>query len=156
VIPLAHTIGGGSGPEIEFLMLAGAALVTAVILFVQKSSPPATPFVLLVIAIGLGVGAFAVNTAPSAGPTQLTIVDPRPGDEVKANKPVVLKMAVNNQPGGSHVHVFVDGGLESMPGGLTARVVLPRGTHEVLVELTSADHSSYNPRVTDKIELIAR
>jgi hypothetical protein len=156
VIPLAHTIGGGGGPEIELLLLAGAALATAIILFVQKGAPPAAPFVLLVVAVGFGAGSFMINRAPSAGPTKVTIVDPRPGDEVKAGKAVKLEVAVNNQPDGSHVHVFVDGGLEQMPQGLSARVVLKPGPHEVMVELTSADHTSFSPKITDTIELIAR
>jgi hypothetical protein len=152
---LAHTIGSG-GPEIEFLILAAASVITGVILFVKKSAPRSAPVVLMLVGIGLVFGAFTINRAPSAGPTRVTIVDPTPGDKVPADKQITLRVAVNNQPTGSHLHVFVDGALEQMPRGLSPKIKLPRGVHEVTVELTAANHQSFDPRVTDTIELIAK
>jgi hypothetical protein len=156
LIVLAHTVGGAGGPEIEILLLGGAAIVTAVLLFFQKNVHRAAPPVVLLIGIAAVVGAFAINTGSDAGATRVTIVDPKPGDEVEAGEPVELEIAVTGQPEGSHVHVFVDGELEQMPSGLTAAIILERGRHEVSVELTDVDHGSFEPRITDTIELVAR
>jgi hypothetical protein len=156
MIVLAHGAGGAGGPEIEFLVLGGAAIVTAVLLFFQKNVHRAAPPVVLLIGVAAVIGAFAINTGPDAGAMRVTIVEPKPGDEVQAGEPVELELSVIGQPEGSHVHVFVDGALEQMPSGLTAAIILERGRHEVSVELTNADHGSFDPRVTDTIELVAR
>jgi hypothetical protein len=156
MIPLAHTGGDASaGPAIEFLVLGAAAIITAVALFLQKNVHRAAPPVLLLIGIAAVVGAFATSGSETHA-ARVTIVEPKPGDEVPAGEPVELQIRVIDQPEGSHVHVFVDGALEQMPSGLTAAIILEEGPHEVSVELTDAEHGSLEPRVTDSIELVAR
>ena len=59
---LAHGAQTG-GPDPEFLILAGALAIVAVVLFVQKAAPPLVSVSLLALAVALGVGAFAF--APS-------------------------------------------------------------------------------------------
>lgn len=120
----AHTLGAG-GPDLELFILAGSLLILAVVFFLQKSVKPVVSFVVLVAAIALGAGAFALGRSPqSAGSSDaiVTIVSPSDGDTVPSGKTVTLavevegaKLATRADPSGGHLHVYVDGRLESMP-----------------------------------------
>ncbi|MEA2499459.1 MAG: hypothetical protein QOH26_1864 [Actinomycetota bacterium] len=165
---LAHSIGT-SGPDIEFLMLAVALVVLAVVLFVQKTAKPFVPVLLLVGAIGFSAGAFAVGGSPTTAGSgkgiTVVIKAPDDGDVVPAGKSFKVEVkltgasivtGVTNGPSEGHFHVYVDGDLVAMPATITPDVTLQKGRHTVTVEFTDSNHAPFSPRILDEVELIAK
>jgi hypothetical protein len=172
---LAHTLGAG-GPEIELLLLAVALLFLGVTFFVQKTTKPAVPVVLLVGALAVGAGSFAVGGSDehtgtegtTAAPEGLgvTITSPADGDTVPAGEPVVVEVEVtggeltsdteSEDPTQGHLHIFVDGSVISMPSTTTNEVELEPGDRTIAVEFTTADHRSFEPPIQDEIDVTAQ
>jgi hypothetical protein len=162
---VGHTLGAG-GPEIEFLILAGACLVLGVFFFFQKNVKPQASVVLLVVAIALGVGAFVVDAGGS--PVTISISQPQNGATVPANRPLVLQVDIEggsltqettgSDPTQGHLHIYVDRELTTMPSVAMPRIagdLLPAGEHEITVEFTRADHRSFDPRITTNLTVTA-
>jgi hypothetical protein len=173
---LAHTFGTG-GPDIEMILLAAALLFLGVTFFIQKSTKPAVPVVLLVSALAVGAGAFAVGAASddhsdSAGVVgapegvSVSITSPADGDTVPAGETVELTVELtggeltaeteSDDPTQGHLHIFIDGTITSMPSTTTNEVELEAGDHTIAVEFTTADHRSFDPRVQDAISVTAQ
>jgi hypothetical protein len=173
---LAHTFGTG-GPDIEMLLLAVALLFLGVTFFIQKSTKPAVPVVLLVGALGVGAGAFAVGASSDdhsesagtvAAPDEvgISITSPADGDTVSAGEPVQVSVDLtgaeltseteSEDPTRGHLHIFVDGQIISMPSSTTNEVELEPGEHTIAVEFTTADHRSFEPRIQDAITVTAQ
>jgi len=170
---LGHALGGAGGPEIEFLILSAACLFLGVFFFFQKNVKPQASVVLLVVAIALAVGAFAVDTSSdeaSAGssPVTISIDEPEGGGTVPAGEELILSVAIEDgeltndtsstDPTQGHLHIYVDGQLVSMPSTRQPPIPgarLPAGEHEITVEFTRADHRSFEPRVLDEITVTA-
>ena len=176
-MPIGHTLGAG-GPEIEFLILAGACLVLGVFFFFQKNVKPQASVVLLVVAIALGVGAFTIDTGSSdsssdgesigSSPVVVTIAEPEDGATVPAGEDLQLEVeleggelvqeSTGTDPTKGHLHIYVDGALTTMPSVESPPVsgdLLDEGEHEITVEFTRADHRSFDPRVTTEITVVA-
>jgi hypothetical protein len=172
-LQLAHSLTPG-GPDIEVLLIAVALLGLGIALFMQKTTKPHVPVVLLVLAMAVGAGAFAIGGNSSGGPSgtvpapdglSVRIESPADGAEVAANRPFDVEARVaggqistanqSNDPRVGHLHVFVDDQLISMPSATTQEVELERGQHTIVVEFTSADHRSFKPRITDSINVTA-
>jgi len=172
---MAHTFGTG-GPDIEMLLLAVALLFLGVTFFVQKSTKPAVPVVLLVSALAVGAGAFAIGAASDsstaaegtlAPPEGLAveIVAPSDGDTVPARETLELEVEIeggeltsatsSEDPTQGHLHVYVDETLTSMPATTSQRYRLEPGEHTLAVEFTTADHRSFDPRIIDEITVSA-
>ena len=156
MLELAHVgpHGGSGGVNTEFLIVAIALAVVAVALFLQKSAHPAVSVALLAVAVGLAVGAFAFK--PSGPRPTVAIVEPRPGDVVPADTPFEMTVRTSNADSGTHLHLFIDGQLISMPNSLTPKISLDAGPHEIAVRLSDANHQEYSPQVVDTIEVTAR
>jgi hypothetical protein len=174
---LAHTLGAG-GPDIEMLLLAAALLFLGVTFFVQKTTKPAVPVVLLVAALGVGAGAFAVGASSTddhsgndgvvAAPNGVvvSITAPADGDTVSAGESVEVTVELtgadltdattSEDPTEGHLHIFVDGTIISMPSTTTNEVELEPGDHTIAVEFTTADHRSFDPRIQDEINVTAQ
>jgi hypothetical protein len=173
---LAHTLGAG-GPDIEMLLLAVALLFLGVTFFVQKTTKPAVPVVLLVGALGVGAGAFALggsagDHSDSAGVVgapegiSIRITAPTDSDTVPAGESVEVTVELtgadltdattSEDPTEGHLHIFVDGTVISMPSTTTNEVELDRGDHTITVEFTTADHRSFDPRIQDEINVTAQ
>ena len=174
---LAHTFGTG-GPDIEMMLLAVALLFLGVTFFIQKSTKPAVPVLLLVGALGVGAGAFAVgasstddhsNSAGVVGAPQgvaVSITSPADGDTVPAGETVELTVELtgaeliaeteSDDPTQGHLHIFIDGTLTSMPSTTTNEVELEPGDHTIAVEFTTANHRSFDPRIQDAIRVTAQ
>jgi hypothetical protein len=176
LLNLAHTLGTG-GPDIEMLLLAVALLFLGVTFFIQKSTKPAVPVVLLVGALGVGAGAFAVGASSdehsdSAGVVSapdgvaVTISSPAEGDTVPAGEavPVTVELSgaeltsetESEDPTQGHLHIFVDDRIVSMPSTTSNEVELEPGEHTIVVEFTTADHRSFEPRIQDAITVTAQ
>jgi hypothetical protein len=176
-LPIGHTLGAG-GPEIEFLILSGACLVLGLFFFFQKNVKPQASVVLLVVAIALGVGAFAVDSGSSdpssegesigPSPVVVTIAEPKDGATVPAGEELLLQVeleggelvdeSTGTDPTKGHLHIYVDGALTTMPSVVNPPVsgdLLGEGEHEITVEFTRADHRSFEPRVTTEITVVA-
>jgi hypothetical protein len=177
-LPIGHTLGAG-GPEIEFLILAGACLVLGVFFFFQKNVKPQASVVLLVVAIALGVGAFAIDGDSSSdssaegesigsSPVVVTIDEPEDGATVPAGEELLLEVeleggelvdgSTGTDPTKGHLHIYVDGALTTMPSVESPPIagdLLDEGEHEITVEFTRADHRSFDPRVTTVITVVA-
>ena len=168
---VGHAVGGA---EIEFLILAGACLILGVFFFFQENVKPQASVVLLVVAVALGVGAFAVDSSPDQGenvgpsPVTISISQPEEGTTVPANRPLTLQVEIEggslteetsgDDPTKGHLHIFVDLQLTTMPSVTTPRIagaLLPPGEHEITVEFTRADHRSFDPGITTTITVTA-
>jgi hypothetical protein len=173
-LQLAHSLTPG-GPDIEVMLIAVALLGLGIALFLQKSTKPYVPVVLLVLALAVGAGSFAIGansgaqaTGTVAAPDDLSveIVEPEGGATVPAGRPFNLEAQVNggqlvadsdsDDPRRGHLHIFVDDQLISMPNVLIQEVELNPGSHTIVVEFTTADHRPFEPRITDEIEVTAR
>jgi hypothetical protein len=163
---LAHSFTPG-GPEIEVLLLAGALLYLGVYLFLRRAAKPIVSVGLVVVALAVGLGSFAIGGSSSAS-TNVTIdiTSPDEGAVVPANKPVEVVTSVrggrlvsSTDAQGSdvgHLHIYVDEALTAMPTTTTYTVKLDPGRHTLTVEFTRADHQSFTPQVTDEVEVTAR
>lgn len=161
-MPLAHTLDQ-SGPHIEYLAVAGGFLILGTILFVQKSVKPVFSIAIILLALGVGTGAFLVGGPPAAAGRSVVITTPKPSETVAAREPFEVQVAINGGrlarfPGdqsGGHLHIFVDGALVDMPTVATPTVTLKEGTHRLGVEFVDPQHVSYKPKVQDEIEIVA-
>ncbi len=170
-IELAHTLGSG-GPDLEMTLVAITMLILGIVFFFNKSVKPQGAVVLVVVGVALGAGAFVLGgdqaTSGEAGgeapDVKVTIAAPAEGSTVPAG-PVTLEVEIeggelvttteSDDPTEGHLHVFVDGALESMPSNDAPSVTLKPGTHEITVEFTSAAHLSYAPRILDEVSITA-
>lgn len=161
---LAHAAGSG-GVHTEYLLLGGALVVLAVIFFVQRSVKPVVSIVLLLAGFVLAGGAFALGNGAASSDASIQIVAPEEGATVSAEEPVTIEVELTGgsltvetetaDPDAGHYHVFVDGDLVAMPVSDLIEVELEPGEHEIEVEFTQADHTSYDPPVSDTIRITA-
>ena len=165
---LAHG-GGGEGAQLEFFVLAAAMLVLGITLFFQKDAKPLVPVILVVGAFALiGVSFFFdKHSKPTVAPQGLSIsiISPEDGSSVPAGSKFPIEVDIvggsvtseitSDDPTEGHLHVFVDGALDSMPTSDTPTVELEEGSHSITVEFTKADHSSFEPRILDEVEVTA-
>ena len=170
----AHTLGTG-GPDLELILIAGAIGVLGIVFFFQKAVKPVVSIALVVVAIGAGALAFTMGGSDKSETQQtrpdgaeggvalegasVTILSPADGDSVPANEPVEITYEID--PGGmptdqlGDVHVYVDDELQSMQTTDVFEIELEPGTYTVGVEAAQPDHTSFDPRVLDEIELTA-
>lgn len=160
---LAHAVHASGGPQIEYLVVAGALLVLGVLLYIQKSAPPVVSVVLAVVAVALGSGAFFIGQSPAAEGRSIVITSPAPGEVVEADKPVPIEFSLHGgqlassptSKDGGHLHVLVDGFVQNMPLR-NPQVEFDRGVHTLTLEFVDAEHMPYKPPVKDEIEVTAR
>jgi hypothetical protein len=170
----AHTLGTG-GPDLELFLFAAGLLVLGVVLFLQKTAKPVVSVVLLIAAFAVGTGAFAFGgsssttsssgTVPAPDGVDVQITTPDDGSSVPAGRPLTVEADLNggrltaatesDDPTQGHLHVFVDDELISMPTSPAQEVELEAGDHTIVVEFTTADHRSFEPRIVDSIEVTA-
>jgi hypothetical protein len=172
-LTLAHAFGDG-GPEIEILMLAAGLLILGIIFFFQKTTKPQVPVILVVLAFAVTAGAFALSgekegSDPVASDVEVTIESPSDGDTVPAGESLMVEIDVANgrlvsdttsdDPNEGHIHIYVDGQVVAMPTSESEMVIsganLPPGEHEVIVEFTQANHTSFAPPVQTSITITA-
>ena len=159
----AHAVHDAGGPEIEYLVTAGALLVLGILLYIQKSTPPVVSVALALVAVALGSGAFFVGESPAAEGRSIVITSPAPNDTVPADKPIPIEFALHGaelassptSKDGGHLHVLVDGFVQDMPFR-DPEVEFDRGVHTLTLEFVDADHRPYRPPVKDEIEVTAR
>jgi hypothetical protein len=58
--------------------------------------------------------------------------------------------STTNRPGEGHIHISIDGRLESMSGESEQTLEVAPGNHEVEVEYVANDHASFCTRVVDR------
>jgi hypothetical protein len=164
-VVLAHALNQ-TGPHVEVLIVAGGFFLLGIVFFVQKSVKPVVSVGLVVVAAALATGAFTLtDDAPASQGRRIVIREPKPGDVVPAEKRIPLDVALINAElassgtasDGGHLHVLVDGAVTSMPPTNETPTVapLPPGDHELTVEFVNYQHRSFDPRVTDTIEITA-
>lgn len=151
---LAHT-ASGSGPAAELLLMAGALLLLGVIFFFQRSVKPAVSVGLVLGGFALAGGAFALGGQSVPSDAAVRIVSPADGARLPAGQPVPIEVQVHGVDG-YHLHVYVDGTLDSMPQPGQASVELEAGSHTITVELSDQQHRSYSPPLRDSVEVAAR
>lgn len=166
MMPFAHG-GEVGGVHIEYLLVGVALAVLGVIFFVQRSVKPIVSVVLLLGGFALAGGAFVLDGDGPSTDASLRIVAPDQGATVSADEPVKIEVELTGgtltleteatDPDAGHYHVYVDGGDDpvAMPVSDVFELNLVAGEHEVRVEFTRADHSSYDPPVTDTVRLTA-
>lgn len=165
---LAHALGG-NGPEIELLLLGVVLVGFALMSRRDPEAKPATPIVAGIAGLALVGGSFvfSVDEGSSEAPSDVAvrIVSPQDGEEVPAGEPVDVSVELDgaelteetsgDDPRKGHIHIFVDETLASMPTSLNNPVTLEPGEHEVAVEFVGADHSQFEPRIMDSVEVTA-
>lgn len=86
----------------------------------------------------------------------LTITTPQPSETVSS--PFTVQMDLQGgriialaskklEADTGHIHVLIDGRLESQTAGLSQELTAEPGDHLVQAEFVAADHSPFNPRV---------
>ena len=159
---VAHLAGGA---DVTFLVLAAALLVLGVAL-VRGGDRRLLGIALIAGAIGLAGGAV---TFGDAGPTdaRVAIVTPTEGERVEAGDvPLAVDLSggtLVGEGGGDaggaatqgHLHVSVDGRLQSMPSAERQIVPLEPGAHRLTVEFVDVRHRPFSPRILDEVEVTA-
>lgn len=170
---LAHALGEG-GPEIEVLMLAAGLLVLGIVFFLQKTTKPQVPVILVVLSLAMTVGAFAFSGddpegQPVSSDVTVSIPSPADGAAVPADEDLMIEVEIANgtlvsgststDPNEGHIHIYVDGQVVAMPTSESDTIVpatnLPPGEHEIIVEFTQANHTSFAPPVQAAITITA-
>jgi len=161
---LGHTLT--SGPQIELLLLAGAALAAGVLAYLYGWGGSNLPGILLIVSFVVAGGAFVLPGANDATPSsdaRVAITSPEDGASVPAGESIAVEVALENgdlaqsaTDDGGHLHVYVDTKLESMPYSDTATVKLKKGSHAIMIEYVNNQHLSFDPRVLDQVEVVAR
>jgi hypothetical protein len=164
---LAH-LGHGltTGPQIELLLFAGAALVAGVLAYLYGWGGANLPGILLIVSFLIAGGAFVVpgiNDETPSSDARVAITNPEDGASVPAGESIAVEVSVENgalarsaTDDGGHLHVFVDGTLASMPYSDAANVKLKKGDHAIMIEYVNDQHLSFDPRVLDEVEVVAR
>lgn len=162
---LAHGVGG-TGPEIELLILGAGLVLFAAFKGAQKRS---TNILVALVGAGMLVAAFVLpksqstRTAPSD--VAISIKSPVDNEVVPANEKVNVQVELENaaltdetqgtDPRLGHIHIYVDGSVVSMPTELNADIELEPGEHDLMVEYVAADHSRFEPPITDEVTVDA-
>ena len=127
------------------------------------------------LAVGCFVAATALPVIIHATPTftrpsttgRLRIVQPRPGEVYRgdpASIPVDLHLtggrivpttSLHLIPNAGHIHLYLDGSLQSMTG-LAARIGAPPGRHTLRAEFVAVDHAPFHPRVVATVTFRVR
>ncbi|MGH2754690.1 MAG: hypothetical protein ACRDLB_09660 [Actinomycetota bacterium] len=166
---LAHALGGSGGPEIEILVLGVALVVVGFMMRGKENVKPAFPIGAIVAGLGLVIASFLLpagsSTTQAASDVAVTIAFPQDGDTVPASEAFDVEVELDGatltedttgtDPRKGHIHVFVDGELLSMPTSLQSPVTLEPGSHEITVEFVAADHTQFEPRILNTIEVTA-
>jgi hypothetical protein len=164
---LAH-LGHGltTGPQIELLLVAGTALVAGVLAYRYGWGGSNLPGILLIVSFLIAGGAFIVpsvnDTTPSSA-ARVAITTPEDGSSVPAGEVVAVEVSLENgdlarsaKDEGGHLHLFVDGTSESMIYSDAMNVKLKKGSHAIMIEYVNDQHLSFDPRVLDEVEVVAR
>jgi hypothetical protein len=122
----------------------------------------------LVVTFGLTLAACGggssppTTSAPAAGPrpsstATLDIVDPPAGAHIPSGyftikldlqgARIVTEATKILKPDEGHIHLTLDGKLESMAYGLEQQLQADPGTHLLMAEFVAGDHAPFNPRV---------
>lgn len=156
------------GPNFALLGFAAALVVVATLLFLRKNSKPQITLLLMLAALGIAIGSFALSPKPVKAPrdVSVTIVSPADGAVVPANKRIDVDVALKGghlttsttttSPTAGHLHVFVDGRLVSMPFTARAPVTLKPGAHTIEVEFVTPTHQPFAPPILDQVRVTAR
>lgn len=168
---LAHTVGGDSGVNFEIELLAlGAVLVAGALAYrARTSANPIASSLVIGLGAALVVTSFIVpgngdaNAPAPATDAIVSVVRPKPGAKVPAREPIMVEAALTGgeiaddplTAEGGHLHVFVDGVLQEMVFSTSTEVKLTPGRHTITVEYTDPQHRSFDPPVSDSIEVIA-
>ena len=164
---LAHALGG-SGPEIEALLL-GIAVTGLGIQGLRKNRKSYGAIVMTVAGLVLFVGAFTFfgGDAPTKAPADVavSIEFPEDGSTVPANEDLLVKAGLEGaeltdetsgtDPRKGHIHVYVDDRMVSMPTTLESNITLEPGDHTITVEYVGADHGQFEPRVLASVDVTA-
>lgn len=160
----AHGLGG-NGPEIELLILGGALVLFGIFRAAQTLKVN-----LLVGLAGAGilVAAFLLpqsSTTRAPSDVGIFISSPVDNEVVPANENLNVQVELENaelttetegtDPRLGHIHIYVDGSVVSMPTELNADIELEPGEHTLMVEFVAANHSRFEPPITDEVTVDA-
>lgn len=165
---LAHALGGG-GPEIELLFAGVVVVIFAIIGMVQKTHSPLTTAVTGGVGLAMSIAAFVLAPGPptkKAPPdVSIAITSPSEGDVVPAGEKVTVEVDLTNaelttqtqssDPRKGHIHIYVDDFVVAMPTELNAKIELEKGEHTLMAEFVAADHSRFDPPITDSVKVVA-
>lgn len=163
----AHSGTAAGGVEIELLLL-GLGFLAAAFFFRPSQTGNARSAVLcLLVGIALVTGSIAVPRLSGddhSSAAQVAIVTPTDGAELVEDRPVNVRVELTNgtlarsasADTGGHMHLFVDGQLQSMPYSLEAQVTFERGERTLRVEYVDVRHVSYDPPVEDEVTVTVR
>ena len=164
---LAHSGAAPGGVEIELLLLGAGFLAAAFFFRPSQTGNARSAIVCLIIGIALVTGSVAVPRLSGdshASDATVEVVMPEDGASVAVDQPVNIQVDLTggtiaksaNATSGGHMHLYVDGQLESMPYSLETQTTFERGEHTIRVEYVDVKHLSYDPPVTDEVTVIAR
>lgn len=166
---LAHSGSAApGGVEIELLLLGAGFLAAAYFFRPSQTGNARSAVVSLLLGLALVTGSIAVPRLGGgdshSSNARAEIVMPEEGAELAEGRPVNVKVELTNgtiarsasDTSGGHMHLYMDGKLQSMPHSLEAEVTFTRGEHVLRVEFVDAQHLSYEPPVEDEVTVTAR
>ena len=155
------------GVEIEVLLLGLGFLAAAWFFRPSQSGNARSAVLCLLLGLALVTGSIVVPRLDSdnhSSNAEVAIVMPEDQAELVEDEPVTVKVDLANgtiarsasAATGGHMHLYVDGKLQSMPYSLEAKVKFDRGEHTLRVEYVDAQHLSYEPPVSDEVTVTVR
>ena len=166
---LAHSGSTAAGGiEVEFLLLGLGFLAAAFFFRPSQTGNARSAVVCLILGIALVTGSIAVprlNSGDSHSSNAVaTIVMPEDGAQLVEGQPVNVKVELANgtiarspeAKTGGHMHLYVDGDIQSMPYSLETEITFDRGEHTLRVEYVDVEHLSYEPPVDDEVTVTVR
>lgn len=164
---LAHSGSAPGGVAVEVLLLGGAFLAAAWFFRPSQTGNARSSIVCLLIGMALVGGSVAVPRLSGdshASNATVEIVMPEDGASLAEGQPVNISVDLSggtiarsaDATTGGHMHLYVDGKLESMPYSLETQTTFERGEHTIRVEYVDAQHLSYEPPVEDEVTVTAR
>jgi hypothetical protein len=163
----AHSGAAPGGVQVEFLLLGLAFLAAAWFFRPSQTGNARSAIVCLLIGIALVSGSVAIPRLSGdshASNATVEIVMPEEDAELASGQPVNIEVDLTGgtiartatAKSGGHMHLYVDGQLESMPYSLKTQTTFERGEHTIRVEYVDVKHLSYDPPVEDEVTVTVR
>jgi hypothetical protein len=106
---------------------------------------------------GTSTGGATPTTARLSSPATVSIVSPAPGAVITGTTVHVVlaitgatitqQVTTNVRPDQGHVHLYLDGSIESLNSSLAEDIPVHPGNYELHAEFVASDHLPFEPRV---------
>jgi len=158
-------------PGPALLAVAALLVAAALYLFLRRRGAPILRIVLFVLALAVLSGYLSAGSPKPPARVTIQLLSPKDGGVVPAGEPIPLlfqlkgavlvpptiqTFATPPPPNAGHIHILIDGQLQSLQQSGQAQVTLSPGQHSIAVEFVDPYHRSFSPRIIDSVHVVAR